>query len=319
MLILASALAPALALALALSGCGEQGAPTYQGYVEGEFVNVATSAAGRLDALYVKRGDEVVANNRLYVLDAVDAAAAQRQAQQQLKAAEATLADLRLGKRPPEKAVTQAQLTQAQADEQKSAQQLTRDEAQWKIGGIPRQQLDDSRAAETANAAKVRQLQSELEVASLPSRSDQIKAQEAQVGAARAALEQAAWKLGQTTVAATQTGKVFDTLYRQGEWVAAGSPVVRMLPPENIKIRFFVPEVLLGSLAVGRAVAIACDGCSAEIPARISYIATEAEYTPPIIYSNETRSKLVFMIEARPTPEDALKLHPGQPVRVRFP
>ena len=113
---------------------------------------------------------------------------------------------------------------------------------------------------------------------------------------------------------ATKAGRVYDTLYREGEWVAAGSPVVRMLPPSNIKVRFFVPQTIVGSLATGRAVAIQCDGCGADIPATISYISNEAEFTPPVIYSNETRSKLVFMIEARPSPESATKLHPGQPV-----
>ena len=75
-----------------------------------------------------------------------------------------------------------------------------------------------------------------------------------------------------------------------------------MLPPPNVKVRFFVPETIVGGLAAGRAVAIQCDGCAADIPATITYVSNEAEFTPPVIYSNETRSKLVFMIEARPPP-----------------
>ena len=94
---------------------------------------------------------------------------------------------------------------------------------------------------------------------------------------------------------------MFDTLYREGEWVAAGSPVVRMLPPQNVKVRFFVPQAIVGGLAHGRAVAIQCDGCGADIPATLTYVSNEAEFTPPVIYSNETRSKLVFMVEARPS------------------
>ena len=303
---------------LALAACSERAPDVYQGYVEGEFVNVATSAAGTLNQLLVKRGDSVAANARLFVLDAIDATAAEKAAQEQLRSAEAHLADMERGKRPPEIDVTRAQLAQAQADEQRTATQLARDEAQFKIGGIPRQQLDDSRSAHTANAAHVRQLQSELEVAMLPSRDQQLKAQSAEVAAARATLEQAAWRRGQTVVSASQPGRVFDTLYRQGEWVASGSPVVRLLPPENLKVRFFVPEPLVGSLAVGRAAAISCDGCGAGVAMTITYIAIEAEYTPPIIYSNETRSKLVFMVEARPKSEDAARLHPGQPVSVRL-
>jgi HlyD family secretion protein len=301
-----------------LGACSDKSPPGYQGYVEGEFVNVASPIAGRLDQLSVKRGDEVAPNARLYALEAVSEAAAQRQAQEQVRAAEAQLADLKLGKRPPEQDVTRAQLAQAQADEQKSATQLARDEAQFKIGGIPRAQLDDSRSTHAAQVARVAQLRSELTVAQLPSRAEQVKAQAAQVAAARAALEQATWKLDQKSVLATLTGRVFDTLYREGEWVAAGSPVVRMLPPQNVKVRFFVPETVVGSLRAGRAIAIQCDGCGADIPATLSYVSTEAEFTPPVIYSNETRSKLVFMIEARPAVENAARLHPGQPVSVRL-
>ncbi|WP_455733151.1 HlyD family efflux transporter periplasmic adaptor subunit, partial [Burkholderia stabilis] len=117
-------------------------------------------------------------------------------------------------------------------------------------------------------------------------------------------------------IAAPAAGRVYDTLYRVGEWVQAGNPVVQMLPPQNLKVRFFVPEAAIASLAPGRAVAIRCDGCAADVPARITYVSSEAEYTPPVIYSNESRTKLVFMIEARPAVADAPKLHPGQPVSV---
>ena len=277
-------------LAAGLCACSNTAPSGYQGYVEGEFVNVASPIAGRLDELSVKRGDIVAVNARLYALEAVSEAAAQRQAQEQVKAAEATLADLRAGRRPPEQDVTRAQLAQAEVELSRAATNLSRDEAQLKIGGIARAQLDDSRSAHAAAQARVAQLRSELTVAQLPSRSEQIQAQAAQVAAARAALEQATWKLDQKSVRATKAGRVYDTLYREGEWVAAGSPVVRMLPPSNVKVRFFVPQTLVGSLAVGRAVTLQCDGCGADIPATISYISNEAEFTPPVIYSNETRA-----------------------------
>ena len=91
-----------------------------------------------------------------------------------------------------------------------------------------------------------------------------------------------------------------DTLYSEGEWVAAGNPVVSLLPPGNLKLRFFVPETAVGALKLGQAVRAACDGCSAPIAAKISYISRQAEFTPPVIYSREQRAKLVFLIEARP-------------------
>ncbi len=303
-------------LALVVCACSNPAPPGYQGYVEGEFVNVASPIAGRLDELSVKRGDTIGSNARLYALEAVSEAAAQRQAQEQVKAAEATLADLRAGRRVPEQDVTRAQLAQAEVEVGRAATNLARDEAQFRIGGIARAQLDDTRSAHASAQARVAQLRSELTVAQLPSRTEQIQAQSAQVAAARAALEQATWRLDQKAVKATRAGRVYDTLYREGEWVAAGAPVVRMLPPANVKVRFFVPQTAIGTLAAGRAVAIQCDGCGADIAAAITYVSNEAEFTPPIIYSNETRSKLVFMVEARPSAEAAAKLHPGQPVSV---
>lgn len=305
-----------LAFILGLGGCSHSADRVYQGYVEGEFVYVGASQAGRLTELSVARGQTVAAGAALFALDSVEEGAALRQAQQQLAGARAQLADLKTGKRPPEVNVVQAQLAQAQANARKAALQLARDERQYQAGGISRAQLDDSRANAAATAAQVRELSNQVAVVRLPGRAQQIEAQAAQVAAVQASVAQAQWKFDQTRVAAPASGLVYDTLYRVGEWVQAGSPVVEMLPPQNVKVRFFVPEAVVGSLAVGRAVAIHCDGCAADVPATISYVSAQAEYTPPVIYSNESRSKLVFMVEARPAAADAAKLHPGQPVSV---
>ena len=305
-----------VAAALVLAGCGERADGSFQGYVEGEFVNVGAPLGGRLERLAVQRGDVVSAGAALYVLDAVSEIAAEREAEAQLAAAQARLDDLKRGRRLPEQAVTQAQIAQAESELQRATTQAARDEAQLRIGGIPQAQLDDSRSTLAAARARLAQMQAELAVARLPGRADQLKAQAAAVDAARAALAQAGWRREQKAVAATQAGEVTEILFRLGEWVPAANPVVRMLPPQNVKVRFFVPETIVGSLAAGRAVAIRCDGCGAEIPATLAYIATQAEFTPPVIYSNETRGKLVFMVEARPAADAARRLHPGQPVGV---
>ena len=306
---------PAVPSVLAgILACGHT-SPTYQGYVEGEFVSVATSQSGRLDALPVARGQMVAAGAPLFGLECAQEAAARQQAADELAAAQAQLADLKLGKRPQEVDAARAQLAQAEAQARNLAAQLARDEAQFKERLISPSQIDQSRAASQAADAQVRQLRSQLAVVQLPSRSDQIHAQAAQVEAAKAALAQAEWKLAQKTVAAPKGGLVQDLLYREGEWVPAGSPVARLLPPGNVKVRFFVPETEVGRLQPGQAVALRCDGCP-EVAARITFISPQAEFTPPVIYSENTRSKLVFMAEARPTPGDGLKLHPGQPVAV---
>ncbi|AOY02182.1 secretion protein HlyD [Jeongeupia sp. USM3] len=304
-----------LALAV-LAGCGGPASPTWQGYVEGEYVYVATSQPGRLERLSVERGQQVSAGQPLFALESADEAAAQRQASAQLASAQAQLADLGTGKRPAEIDVTRAQLVQAQAEAVRAAAELARVRGLVGAGAVSRQQLDQATAGADATAALVRQLQSQLQVDVLAGRSQQIRAQAAQVAAAQAALAQADWLLGQKTVVAPRGGLVDDTLYRAGEWVAAGRPVLRLLPPENVKVRFFVPQTVLGGLKLGQPVRLRCDGCPAPVSAKISYISAAAEYTPPVIYSNDTRDKLVFMLEARPAAADAPRLHPGQPVEV---
>ena len=306
----------ALSAAVVGAGCSKQPPDRFQGYVEGEYVYLASSQPGELTQLSVARGQTVAADAPLFMLEAQNEVAALDQATRQLHAAQAQLGDIETGKRPAEIDVVRAQLTQAQADATRYAAQLARDETQYRAGGIPQSQLVDSRAAAQSSLAHVRELQSQLAVARLPGRDKQIRAQAAQVEAARAALAQAQWKLDQKRVRAPHAGLVYDTMYRTGEWVPAGSPVVRMLPPENVKVRFFVPETVVGSLAPGRAARIHCDGCAADVPATLSYISDQAEYTPPVIYSNERRAKLVFLVEARPKPDDAAKLRPGQPVEV---
>lgn len=134
----------------------------------------------------------------------------------------------------------------------------------------------------------------------------------------RERLAQANWNLAQKKQDAPQAGLVYDTLFREGEWVAAGKPIVMLLPPPNIKVRAFVPETQVGALHIGEQARVMVDGLPEPFAGKISYISARAEYTPPVIYSRESRAKLVFMVEIVFDPAVAAKLHPGQPVDVRF-
>jgi HlyD family secretion protein len=140
----------------------------------------------------------------------------------------------------------------------------------------------------------------------------------AQVESQQAALDKARWSFDQKQQSAPTNAFVHDTLYRQGEWVAAGNPVVVLLPPENLKVRFFVPQEMLPRIKTGEAVSVAFDGAAKNYSAAVNYISTQAEFTPPVIYSRENRAKLVFMIEAKFSPTDAAELRPGQPVDVNL-
>jgi HlyD family secretion protein len=145
---------------------------------------------------------------------------------------------------------------------------------------------------------------------------DVVSAAQATVAAQKAASEKAQWAFDQKQQFAPANAAVHDTLYRQGEFVAAGNPVVSLLPPENLKVRFFVPQEKLPQIKTGETVSVHCDGAAKDFIATVNYISTKAEYTPPVIYSRETRASLVYMIEAKISPADAADVRPGQPVDV---
>jgi HlyD family secretion protein len=305
-------------LALLVAACGERAPPYYQGYAEAEYVRVALPFSGSLERLTVQRGMQVKAGDELFVLERENEAAMRREAEERLRNSEAQLANLKKGKRPTEIAAIRAQLAQAESTLGLSEAQLKRTEQLVAQSFIAKEKYDEARTARDRERAHVAQLKADLATAQLAARSDEIKAAQAAVAAAQATLAQAAWRLEQKSASAPVGGLVADTLYVKGEWVGAGSPVVSLLPPQNVKIKFFVPEPVLGALRVGQALRVSCDGCAAPVAARVSFIAPQAEYTPPVIYSKENRTKLVFLVEARPEPEDAAKLHPGQPVEVRL-
>ncbi len=302
-----------------VAGCTRKPTNSYQGYIEGKFVYVASPQSGRLEQLDVTRGQTVALGHPLFALDDEPEASEERTAAQVLQSSQSRLSDLETGKRPAEIDVTRAQLAQAAADQKAADEILASDRAQFQAGGIAQTELIQSQAAAETSAAKVSELQADLAVDALPAREQQIKAQKNQVAADRASLADAQWRLEQKRIASPRNGLVFDTLYREGEWVAAGNPVVQLLPPENVEIRFFVPETVVGSLRAGQSVRMTCDGCSSAVAATITFVSPQSEYTPPVIYSNENRAKLVFMAIAKPSPEAAATLHPGQPVEVTVP
>jgi len=148
-------------------------------------------------------------------------------------------------------------------------------------------------------------------------RDREIMAQKAAVEASNAAVAMAQWRLNQRHVTAPADGVIADVMARPGETIPAGGPVVSLLPPENIYVRFFVPEPQLSQIHYGDTVALRCDGCPPDLTGTISFIAPQAEYTPPVIYSETSRSKLVYMVQAHPPRERARLINPGQPIAVR--
>jgi len=245
-----------------------------------------------------------------------DLSAAQQQAADQLASAQARLADLRKGSRPSELATLDARLAQARASAELSQIELTRQNELLKSGVIATSENDRARLTHERNLAAVNELSAQLDTAKLGARSDAIAAAEAEVSAASAAKARADWNVAQKSQTAPRDALVFDTLYREGEFLAAGQPAVSLLPPENIKVRFFVPEEKFASLRSGQSVFVSLTGHSSGLAAQISYLSPQPEYTPPVLYNRENRAKLVFLVEAVFSAADARDLHPGQPVEV---
>ncbi len=306
----------AICVAFAVAGCGGDASDLVTGYVEGDYVYVAAPEGGWVTEMRVKRGSEVKAGDLLFVLDA-DAQLAQReQAAAQLAKAKSQLANAQKGRRPDEIAALQASLKQAQANLALAETDLKRARDLNARGFLSQSTLDTKQAQYDVAAQQVKQTNANLALARKGARSDEIAAAQANVDAAQAALEKAEYALSQRRVAAKVTARVEDTLRRVGEFVPAGGAVVQLLPPQNVKVRFFVPEQARAKLSVGATVAIRCDGCPADLKARVSFIAADAEFTPPVIYSLESREKLVWMVEAIP---EGATLSPGQPVDVTLP
>ena len=307
-------------LILFLAACGPSGERPLQGYIEGEYMRVGAPFAGTLQQLSVQRGDQIASNAPLFALERENELAARKQAEEQLRSALARLENMKTGKRAPEVQHVEEQLRQAQAARELSAANFKRQESLFKSGFISSAALDDVRTRLKSDEALVEQLKAAVATAKLPGgRPDEIRAAQAEADAARQALAQADWRLGQRAVAAPQAGRVNDTYYVVGDFVPAGSPVVSLLPMANVKLRFYVPEPMLGRLRAGQTVSFTCDGCAGTMSATISFIADRAEFTPPVLYSKENRAKLVFLVEARPASEVAAKLNPGQPVDVTLP
>ena len=305
----------AILAAVVLAACGDAPPAGYGGYVEAEYVRVGAPSGGTLARLGVRRGDAVSAGSPLFVLESEQERAARAEAEARVASAEAAVANLEKGRRPPEVDAVRAQLAQAQASLVASEAELARARKLVAERFVSEQRLDEALSRRDADRARVAELGSQLTVARLPARSDEIAAARAEVKAARDALAQAQWRLDQRAQAAPVAGLVHDTLYRVGEFVPAGAPVVSLLPPGNVKLRFYVPETEVARVRPGTTAVAICDGCGGPIDVVVDYVAPQAEFTPPVIYSRENRAKLVFLVEARPVKaHDALKA--GLPVEV---
>jgi len=289
--------------------------PFAVGYVEGEYILVAPIETAQVVSIAVKRGGRFSADQPLVRLEQQDSEIAVLQARATLAQAQSQLSDLLVGKRPEEIAVIQATLDSAQAVAADAGRTLGRQADLVRRGATPQATYDAAATALKQAEANVAQMQADLAVAKLPARPEAIKASQASVAQAKASLENAVWRLGQRTLSVPKAGVVSDIIRNPGEVAGPQAPVISVLPDGAVKVRVFVPEQALSAISPGTILSVHCDGCGAAMTATVSYVATDPEFTPPVIYSLENRQKLVYMVEAVPD-QAATALRPGQIVDV---
>ncbi len=315
----ASTCLAAALLAALLSGCGKAPDGSYQGYIEGEYLYLAAPLGGYLDTLQVARGSRVAAGAPLFSVAAEPEQQGLREAEAREAAAREKVRNLSEPRRQPEVAAIEAQLRAAEAALRLSERQLQQQESLAARAFVSAARVDEVRAARDRDLAQVDAARQQLATyrATL-GRQPEVRAAEADVNAAVAQVAQKRWQVEKKVVAAQAAGEIAEIYFRPGEWVPAGAPVASLLPDAQRRLRFFVPETAVATLKPGLKVEARCDGCAAPIRATIDFIAPQAEYTPPVIYSRGSREKLVFRVEAAPAPEQAAGLRPGLPVDVRL-
>ncbi|KTD17428.1 HlyD family secretion protein [Legionella jordanis] len=300
-----------------LTSCTRKQEHSYQGYVEGENLYLASPYSGILMELFVQRGDEVKKGQMLFQLDVNPQILAVQQDEASLQQAQRVLLDLEKPRRTPEIEAIEAQIEQTDARLKLAEIRVHRYQELYKKGAVDKDTLDAAVSNYQEQQKLKSQYESNLQLAKLGSREEQIKAQQAQVLSLLAKLKQTKWELEQKQLHAPRDGYIFDTYYRTGEFVGAQQSILSLLPYENIRVEFFVPVDILPQLHRGQKIEFNCYGCQTNGTAIINYISPEAEFVPPLVYSRENSDKLVFRIKARIEQPKAFK--PGQPVSVMLP
>jgi HlyD family secretion protein len=298
-----------------LAACSNPNNGRLQGWVEGDFVFVGPDEVGRVETLSVREGDQVTSGAPLFTVDAdlqqadVNTTSAQvSEARERLRRLEAQQ------QRSEEIAVMEAQEKRAEAMLQLSTVEFDRQQQLTARNAGTQAALDTAKANFNRDKAALEEVRRQIAVARLSAREEEIAAARQMLAAAESRKKSAETKLARRRLVSPVSGAVQQIYFRPGEMVPAGRPVLSILPPGNIKVRFFIGEPSLQKVALGDMVEVTCDGCAKPIAARVSFIARSAEYTPPVIYSLEERNKLVFMVEARSDTPEGLRV--GQPVSV---
>ena len=297
-----------------IPGMGQPAVPSWNGYVEDDYVYAAAASAGQISSIAVSEGQLVKKGDVLFVLESSQQQAQVDATRAQADAAQANLANLQSGSRPEEIAVIETQLQKAQADLALAQQTLSRATDLFRKGSAPQSDVDNATSAVESATSAVATLKAQIAVAKLPARSPQQDAAQAQLVAAQAQAAQAEAALADRTVTAPEDARIEKLFFKAGEVANAGTPVASLNGAQSLKVIFYLNEADRQKFALGDVVQISCDGCAAGLTATISHFASDPQYTPPIIYSRDERNRLVFETEA--VLEQQNGILPGQPVTI---
>ncbi|HUO54881.1 MAG TPA: HlyD family efflux transporter periplasmic adaptor subunit [Rhodoblastus sp.] len=290
----------------------------FTGYVEGDLVQIGPVEGERLAKLDVQPGDQVAKGAELFTMATPVLDQMQAESKAKVAQAEANLNNLRAAlQRPEQLAVLQAAVEAAKAALVLSQTEYERQETLLKTGSATVAARDQARFARDRDKANLAQTERQVEAGRIPSRKQEIVAAEAAITQAQAELDQISVRIGRQTVCAPAAGIIQDVYFWPGEIIAAGQPILALLPPENRKIRFYVPEPQLARFSLGDKMAVSCDNCPTGLQGRVIFISQQAEYTPPVIFSLQERGKLVFRIDARLDDPNVL-LPLGLPISARL-
>lgn len=296
-------------------GLATEAPPSWNGYVEADYVYVAPASGGTITTLAVKQGQWVEAGAVLLAMEDGQQRAALRAAEARVAAARANAENLASGSRDEEVEVIRASLAKAEADRDLAHSQAERSAKLLVEGVVPQAKADADRASALSAEAQVAQLRAQLKVAELPARDPQRLAAEANLQVAEADADQARAVLADRQLSAPLRARVERIYFDAGEVAGAGTPVVALQPVEGLKVKFYLPEAQRPQITLGDRVQVGCDGCAEGIEAEVSFLAAEPQFTPPVIYSRDERNRLTFLAEA--TLPGGTVLPPGQPVTVR--
>jgi len=265
---------------LFITNCSRDSKHEAQGYIEGRYTYMATSVSGVLKRLFVERGARVKKGENLVALEE----------QPESDLYDAAVENLKQSLDARDAIAANLQYAKLTYERYKI---LVPQKA------IQQAQLDNAKSVYFSMLAQLAQAN-------------------ANATSTAATLAQSKWVKDQKILLAPVDAIVFDTYYRPGEYTIANQAILSLLAPQDIKVIFYVSESELSSMKLGKNVFVRCDGCAKSHTGKISFISPSAEYTPPVIYSNETNDKLIYRIEAEFSPEVAYKMHPGQPVYVTY-